>query len=194
MLILKAQQLWGQALEQAPDYEGLRGRLPDPDEWGNDMAVGTVTSARSGTWSPAGTWKSAADYGRPETVPAAPMPVPLLPTIEDIGRGAFEAALIAAWGGPVVTLQDPTGAGVVLSKDYLLQHLPDDKRERFFGLIPDVLERPYEVWLQPQQSDISGRVVLRKVYIKLYAQDKKTAPLRWLRNSTGVRCGMFTRR
>jgi len=160
----------------AESPEGF-GRLPDLDEWGNDMAVGAVTSARSGNWSPAGVWKSAADYDRPATVPVVPMPVPLLPTIAEDGREAFEAALVAAWGGPVVALQDPTGAGVVLSKDYLLRHLADDNRERFFGLLPDVLERPYEVWLQPQQSDTSGRVVLRKVYIKLYAQDKKNRPI-----------------
>lgn len=165
--------------ETAPKAESPEGfgRLPDPDEWGNDMAVGAVTSARSGTWSPAGAWKSAADYGRPETVPAVPMPVQLLPTIAEDGREAFEAALVAAWGGPVVALQDPTGAGVVLSKDYLLRHLADDRRERFFGQIPDVIERPYEVWLQPQQSERTGRVVLRKAYIKLYREGEKTKPV-----------------
>lgn len=164
--------------EPAPDAVSPTGfgRLPDMDEWGNDMAVGSASSARSGSWSPAGVWKTASDYGRPN-LPVEPLPTNLLPAINEVGKAAFEAALIRTWGGKFVELQDPTKVGVQLSADYLLKHLKDDKRERFYSLIPDVIEKPFEIWLQPQQSDLSGRVVFRKVYIKLYAQGEKKRPM-----------------
>jgi SPP1 gp7 family putative phage head morphogenesis protein len=165
--------------EPAPIAESPTGfgGLPDMDEWGNDMAVGAASSARSGTWVPAGKWKSFGDYNRPATVPAESMPVALLPTISDIGQAAFEAALVAAWGSKFLELQDPTGAGVQVSADYLLKHIKDDKRERLLSLIPDVIERPFEIWLQPKQSSISGRVVLRKTYLKLFEQPNKRRPI-----------------
>ncbi len=166
--------------EPAPSAESAAGfgQLPDLDEWGNDMAVGAASSARSGTWSPAGEWKSASDYNRPASMPIEPMPVALLPTISEVGREAFELVLINAWGGKFLELQDPTGAGVQVSADYLLKHSKDqDKRERLYSLIPDVVERPFEVWLQPLQSDTTRRVVFRKAYLKLYAQGEKKRPM-----------------
>lgn len=152
------------------------GRRPDMDEWGNDMAVGTASSARSGTWSPAGVWKAASDYGRPDP-PVEPLPTQLLPTLDEVGKAAFEAALVRAWGSRFVELQDPTQAGVQLSADYLLKHRRNDGRERFFSLIPDVIEKPFEIWLQLWQSDVSGRVAVRKAYIKLYIQAEKKRPV-----------------
>ena len=48
----------------------------------------------------------------------------------------------------------------------LLDHLARDGRERYLAWLPDLVERPAEVWLVPMQH--GRRVVFRHHYLKVY--------------------------
>ncbi|ADH63788.1 putative head morphogenesis protein SPP1 gp7 [Allomeiothermus silvanus DSM 9946] len=161
---------------QAEAGFGLRS---DPSEWGRDWARGVATSASSARWQPAfaGTPPDWRTYGRPEAIPRDRLPPDLLvPSISEVGEAGFRRALARAWGGLEVVVADPTGAGTILNARVLLEHLsrePPDDRERYYGLLPDVVANPYEIWLVPLQSD-RGAVAFRKYYLKLYG-DKERA-------------------
>lgn len=145
------------------------GLAPHPDEWGRGWAAGVTESVLGRVWVPAllGDVPGPADYGRPALIPESEMPVETLPTIKEAGQESFLLALEEAWGGRVITVQDPTGAGVILSED-LLRHVKADGRERFLSLLPDVIANPFEVWLMPLRDVATGTIAFRTHYIKRY--------------------------
>lgn len=149
------------------------GLAPIPEEWDRGWAKGVQQSANSGKWEPAiiGGPLGPANYGRPALIPEDVMPVAPIAPVKEIGEDEFRKRLHEAWGGPVVTVQDPTGAGVILSDD-LLGHALSDGRERFLGLLPDVIANPFEIWLMPFKSTLSGAIAFRTHYIKRYVDER----------------------
>jgi hypothetical protein len=149
------------------------GLAPHPEEWDRGWAVGVQESVLDRDWVPAikGDVPGPAAYDRPALIPVDPMPVKVLPSMEEAGEETFRKELAEAWGGEVVTVQDPTGIGVILSAD-LLTHLKPDGRERFLSLLPDVIANPFEVWLMPLRDTTTGTIAFRRRYIKRY-RDKR---------------------
>ena len=81
-------------------------------------------------------------------------------------------------GGNEKVFVDPTGSRIRVTQS-LVDHLWNNvdgqvrlTRERFFGLIPDLIEKPAEIWVGFARSNITGRMVLRRRYIRYVQLDK----------------------
>lgn len=110
-------------------------------------------------------------YNRPEKIE------PDMP-LADIGRRVkkgdvpdLRAALTAAIGGKEALFTDPIGGRVMVTQaivDHILED-PDKRwngREAYFPMIPELVEKPYEIWASFAKSKISGRVGIRRKYVK----------------------------
>lgn len=158
-----------------------RNHLPDKGfavnggkaTWGETIAESVL--AESGErWQPLlRDPKGPSDYGRPELIPMSERPVALLPTIAEAGgRDAFLKVLAERWGGDTITALDPRGEGVIASR-VLLEHLKEDGRERFLSLVPDLVANPFEIWVMPLKDTVTGRVTLRRRYLKSYQDERR---------------------
>ena len=72
---------------------------------------------------------------------------------------------------------DPTGHRVRVTQalvDHFWQNDDPAKmtRERFFGLIPDMIENPAEIWLSFARSNVTKQVFLRRRFVKFIKLDK----------------------
>lgn len=84
----------------------------------------------------------------------------------------LRAALRSAIGGDEKIFTDPVGGRVGVSQS-LVDHMIAntnrmDGREAYFPLIPELIEKPAEIWVGFAQSEISGRVLLRRRYVRLF--------------------------
>jgi SPP1 gp7 family putative phage head morphogenesis protein len=123
--------------------------------------------------------RTAIDYGRPRKLPAVRSEIEALPFHKDPATGKIraslaelQAAFVEALGGEDVILVDPIGTRIAVSAAYMFNHLTLDGRERFLRFVPDVLRDPQEIWLRPLKSLSSGRVVMRRNYMKSYELGK----------------------
>lgn len=77
----------------------------------------------------------------------------------------------AAIGGDEAVFIDPVGARVAVGQALVDHMLADarrqDGREIYFPLIPELIEDPAEIWVGFAASAVSGRVALRRRYVKL---------------------------
>lgn len=76
-----------------------------------------------------------------------------------------------AVGGDEVVLVDPAGGRVLLGQA-IVDHIAEldrrwDGREAYFPFLPELVEQPAEVWIGFAQSSTSGRVTLRRRYVKV---------------------------
>jgi SPP1 gp7 family putative phage head morphogenesis protein len=62
------------------------------------------------------------------------------------------------------TLKDVVGDPLILNDEFI-NHLKIDGRERYLPLIEEVVKSPYEIWLQAEKENETGKVVLRKRYV-----------------------------
>jgi len=86
------------------------------------------------------------------------------------------ALLRAAIDGQERIFTDPAG-GRVLVGEAIADHIVEsakrlDGRERFFPLIPEILEDPFEIWVTFAVNEQSGRYSLRRRYVKMIRIDK----------------------
>ena len=118
--------------------------------------------------------KGAKEAGRPDKVPYDPMPAKLGPVLKELGgdMGKAEILFQKAIGGKSVAINTPDGDSIIMS-DYLLKHLTMDGREAYFPLIRPTLENPYEIWLSPEKGETTGRIVMRKRFIRFFEDEKK---------------------
>lgn len=113
---------------------------------------------------------------------------PLEPVVTDIEEGpAFPPdrpeelvnILRKALGHDEVVLTDPAGGSVLIGQalvDHILESKKrQDGRERYFPFIPDLVRDPQEIWIGFARSEESGRVVLRRRYVKIYRTNKNRA-------------------
>jgi SPP1 gp7 family putative phage head morphogenesis protein len=152
------------------------GARPQPGEWGREWAKGQTEYANRPDWKPAfvGDAPTFRDYGLPQRLPVNPMPVALLPTVEEVGgREAFYRLLEQRWGAREIDLEMPTGTIVKITEEALLKHVigREDKRERFLPLLPDLVQRPAEIWLTPEVND-RGTVVFKQRLVKVYEDSR----------------------
>ncbi|MPM45206.1 hypothetical protein SDC9_91892 [bioreactor metagenome] len=68
-------------------------------------------------------------------------------------------------GGSGGTLAGPDGITVGITTKSLGQHLALD-RAPIIPLLPEIIADPYEVWLMPYRDKLTGRVELRRRYLK----------------------------
>ena len=114
-------------------------------------------------------------YGRPKKIPIdAAKARPWWPP--DKSEKSLREALRRAIGGDEVLFNDPAG-GVVMVTQAIVDHMLEkpsriDGREVYFPFIPELIEDPYEIWIGFAKSKVSGRVAIRKRYVKAVRIDK----------------------
>ena len=119
--------------------------------------------------------KGPVDFNRPATIPVD-LPRAALGAKEHTSKGLLEA-LTKAIGGDTASIADPTGERVMVTLaivDHILEK-PDtrwDGREAFFPFIRELVEEPFEVWANFARNEESGRVAIRKKYVKMIRLDK----------------------
>jgi hypothetical protein len=113
------------------------------------------TSLTKGDWQ---------DHGRPARVPADTPKAgagKALQGRDDIGR---ELERILGGKEKVFTL--PDGSSVLVNAEILARHLPLD-RASFLPFLPEVLEDPFEIWMEFMRHGATGKVALRKRLVKV---------------------------
>lgn len=125
------------------------------------------TAARQGARAGGRPWKSLTpgdwqSAGRPEQLPAREAQAAIGPGVADLA--GMVAAVARAIGGDTAALPTPIGHTVHVSAEALAQHLALD-RAPFVPLLPEVISDPEEVWLQFEQHEVTGKVVLRQRFV-----------------------------
>ena len=86
-------------------------------------------------------------------------------------ESSLREAMRAAIGGDEAIYTDPIGGRVAVGQALVDHMLADarrlDGREIYFPLIPELIEDPAEIWVGFAVSAVSGRVALRRCYVKL---------------------------
>lgn len=151
------------------------GYNPGKAAWGRNEALRLMED--QGPWTDLSPWGPGA-YGRAERLEGAkPNARPGKPIPRGNGPVALRASLRDALGGDDVGFTDPTGGTVMVTQaivDHILEK-PEtrwDGREAFFPFIPELIQDPYEIWVSFAKSEVSGRIGIRKKYIKLLQFEK----------------------
>lgn len=114
-------------------------------------------------------------YSRPDMIPTEAAAAELGARVKVGDEAGLRQALILAIGGEQSVFIDPIGEKVVVNQAVVDHMLADKKRqdgrEIYFPLIPDLIENPYEIWVNFAKSRISGRVAIRKRYVKVVTTD-----------------------
>ncbi|QPJ61693.1 MAG: hypothetical protein G3M70_07250 [Candidatus Nitronauta litoralis] len=144
-------------------------------------AWGQVETKRLADGAATAKWKSLDDRGPDDWDRSAVVPVDAVKKSEGPHAkktGDVRTLLRDAVGGDDVTFKDPYGDFVNVNQgiaDHILE-APDkrvDGRERFFPMIQETIEDPYEIWVQFARNESTGKVELRKRYAKMVHLDKK---------------------
>jgi SPP1 gp7 family putative phage head morphogenesis protein len=106
-----------------------------------------------------------ADYGAAAPLVPQSAPVPIGPRA--VGQAELVEQIEAAIGGAEATFRAPDGVGVHVDAAWLGNHLQLG-RSPFVPLLPDLIEKPQEVWLIFERHEVTGQVALRRRHIKLY--------------------------
>jgi len=120
--------------------------------------------------------------------PADPPPLAAVPPVAAEGKRARPGAaddlrslLRSAIGGDEAIFADPLGERVTVGQAIVDHMLEDprrqDGREAFFPFLPELIQHPAEIWVGFARNAVSGRVSLRRRYVRLLAlkQDKVVA-------------------
>lgn len=105
------------------------------------------------------TWQS---LGRPEKPPVDTMRAKLAEKADS--PEALRPILEKMIGGQEDFFLTADGAPVLLSVDTLMHIQP--RRSTFVPLIPELLSDPFEVWMDFEEHEATGRVELKKRYLK----------------------------
>lgn len=101
----------------------------------------------------------------------------ILPIVDGPSEQQLRDRLREAIGGDEAVLADPLGAPVAITQavvDHILE-LPEkrsDGRDAYFGLIPELVERPQEVWIGFVRDAATGRVDVRRRHVRLVHDGK----------------------
>jgi hypothetical protein len=170
---------WGSTGETIMTPKGVGpgwGYSPGEAAWGRPLAEAEMASWKAmgpEAWErlTPGDWQS---YGRPERLEATGAAPDLLPRVATTRE--VQATLEGLLGGPekVFTIQ----AGdwefpLLVDAQVLAQHLNDLWRSRFLAGLPEMLNKPDEVWMGFQRHKGTGKVVLRARVLKAVQMDGK---------------------
>lgn len=120
-----------------------------------------------------GEWRSLDAPGAARELPSLPLDrSPVAPARGAIRDEAdLRRALRDALGGDEAIVSDPTGTRVRLTQAIVDHMLADaarlDGRERYFGLLSSLVSDPAEIWIGWNQNTVSGRVSMRRRYVRL---------------------------
>lgn len=92
------------------------------------------------------------------------------------GRAGIFEAVRKMLGGSGGSFTGPDGLTVGIGAASLGGHLKPD-RAPLVPFIPEIIEEPFEIWLMPYRDKRTGRVELRRRYIKALAL--KRNPYAW---------------
>lgn len=136
--------------------------------WGKPVAASILEAERGGRMAALGE-RTAAEWNRPDQVPADAPATEVAPATREPEalRQLFQASI----GGESSLITDPFG-DVVNVTDALIDHwLEDPKRiqgrEQYLPLLPSVISDPYEIWIGFARNELTGKVSLRRRYVKV---------------------------
>lgn len=143
---------------------------PGQAAWGAPLADGVADA-----WAAKGQdgWErltpgDAASYGLPDEVPAVKPKAKVGRPARD--KADLEQMITNVLGGPERAFEYPVGDfthSINVNAKALADHL-ELSRGQFVPLIPEVLEKPTELWLSFERSKLDGKVVLRHRAIKVF--------------------------
>lgn len=160
-----AQEGW-QVTKKPPTYPG-----DVPDEWAYNVGkAGRVAGPREhGDWEPVITSRDNTTYKRPAAVPLDTPKAKLGPKAAD--QQATYQAVRKMLGGAGRIFAGPDGVTVGITAKTLGYHLKID-RAPVVPLIPEMLTDPFEIWIMPMRDKKTGRIELRRRYIKAFSLGK----------------------
>lgn len=166
---VSAGQMRRNGWKEAEDVDTAPGDIPEEWAYNVGMAGRVSTGPENAEWEPLITSRNHATYKRPEAVPrdrakAAPGPAAQ-------GRAGVVEAVRKMLGAAGRTFTGPDGLTVGITATSLGEHLKPD-RAPLVPLIPEIIEDPFEIWLMPYRDKRTGRVELRRRYIKALALGK----------------------
>jgi len=146
---------------------------PGEVSWRDVLAQRSIDVAQSETWVPM-IPRGAAKAGRPADIPYDALPASLGPTLQELKGDTpkLRDLYYQAIGGKRSVISTPDNDSIIVS-GYLFDHLPLDGREAYFPLIRPVLEDPFEIWLMPVKGDKTGRIMMRKRFIRFFEDEKR---------------------
>ena len=142
-----------------------------PEEWAYNVGQAARVSIgpEKAEWEPVIATRDHAYYKRPADVPQDKLRASPGPAAEN--RTGVLEAVRKMLGGAGRTFTGPDGLTVGITAASLGEHLKPD-RASLVPLIPEIIEEPFEIWLMPYRDRLTGRVELRRRYIKALALGK----------------------
>lgn len=141
--------------------------------WGRPTAKKLIDEHRGGKWIDL-------DSRGPEAY-ARPGIVPIDAARATLGKRAktekeLRESLRGAIGGDDASFIDPRGEYVNVNQA-LIDHILENKkrwdgREAYFPLIPELIEEPYEIWAAFAKNELTGKVGIRRRYVKMIRLDE----------------------
>ena len=145
-----------------------------PEEWAYNVgkAERVATERETAAFRPLPTTRTYESYGRPATIPMD-TPKAILGEKADSVEGVVQVVRKILGNKDCGTFLGPDGMNVGVMAENLGFHFRKElERAQYIPFIPEVLEEPYEIWLLPYEDEKSGRIELRRIYIKGLAMDK----------------------
>ena len=140
--------------------------------WGRPVAKRVLDAEAGGKWTDLVPW-GPARYARPADIPADATRAALGARLRSDDEAGLRAAIEAAIGGKEAYYTDPVGARVMVNQaivDHMLEKPSRlDGREQYWPFLREVIEDPFEVWVNFAQNDLTGQVALRRRYVKRVA-------------------------
>ncbi len=107
-------------------------------------------------------------YGRPEKV-AVDRPKAEMGSLAKT-EGELRAALRAAIGGDEAYFASPAGERILVNQgivDHILERTQrSDGRDAYFPFIPELIEDPFEIWVNFARNTRTGQYAVRERYVK----------------------------
>lgn len=169
---------------------------PGETAWGRDWALREAQKFDSGKWVDIDSWGAGA-YKRPDQVPID-TPLASLGTIARTEK-ELRDSLSKSIGGSEAYFTNPAGETILVNQAIADHMLEDQKRwdgrEAYFPFIPELIEKPFEVWVTFAKNEDTGQYGIRQKYIKAIQLDKKKGLLLIAETSGGKWTGfnLFSR-
>lgn len=155
--------------EVSENVQTFPGDVPEGWAYNVGRAGRVSTRPEKAEWEPVIATRDHAYYKRPANVPQDKPRA--APGSAAENREAVRAAVRRMLGGAGRAFMGPDGLSVGITAASLGEHLKPD-RAPLVPLIPEIIEEPFEIWLMPYRDRLSGRVELRRHYIKALALGK----------------------
>lgn len=156
--------------------------------WGRSEALRLMED--TGPWRALDDW-GPERYGLPKKLPIDRPDVEIGSRVPKGDESGLRSALREAIGADEVAITDPIG-DIVLVGQAIVDHIlldPEnrwDGREAYFPLIRELIEKPAEIWVGFAQSEMSGRVSVRKRYVKFVEIPGKKVLGTWAEIENGM--------